>query len=90
VRFEWDPAKEARNLGKHGVSFHEAATAFGDPMSITVFDPDHSVREDEFLLLGRTFSGRLVIVVHTDREDSLRVISARMATSHERKTYEGA
>jgi uncharacterized DUF497 family protein len=88
VRFEWDPVKAARNLRKHGVSFLEATTAFGDPMSLTIFDPDHSEREDRFLLLGRTFSGRLVVVVHTDREDSVRVVSARMATSHERKTYE--
>lgn len=89
MRFEWDPEKAARNLRKHGVSFVEATTAFGDPMSLTIFDPDHSGEEDRFLLLGTTFGGRLVVVVHTDRADAVRVISARMATSHERKVYEG-
>lgn len=87
MRFEWDPEKARRNLAKHGVSFEEAATAFADPMSITRFDPDHSEDEDRFLLLGASHAGRLVVVAHTDRRDSIRIISARIATRRERRTY---
>jgi uncharacterized DUF497 family protein len=87
MRFEWDPEKARRNLAKHGVSFEESATAFADPLSITRFDPDHSGDEDRFLLLGATHAGRLVVVSHTDRRESIRIISARMATRRERRTY---
>jgi uncharacterized DUF497 family protein len=87
MRFEWDPEKARRNLAKHGVSFEDAATAFGDPLSITRFDPDHSDDEDRFLLLGATHIGQLVVVAHTDRGDRVRIISARMATRRERRTY---
>lgn len=87
MRFEWDPTKARRNVEKHGVSFEEAATAFADPLSITRFDPDHSIDEARFLLLGATHSGRLVVVAHTDRGDNLRIISARIATPRERRTY---
>jgi uncharacterized DUF497 family protein len=69
------------------VSFEEAATAFGDPLSITRFDPDHSTDEDRFLLLGGTHAGRLVVVSHTDRGDSIRIIGARIATRRERRAY---
>ena len=57
MRFEWDPEKARRNVAKHGVSFEEAATAFGDPLSLTIFDPDHSEEEDRFILLGQTYAG---------------------------------
>jgi uncharacterized DUF497 family protein len=87
MRFEWDPEKARRNFAKHGVSFEDAATAFGDPLSITRFDPDHSDDEDRFLLLGATHIGQLVVVAHTDRGDRVRIISARMATRRERRTY---
>jgi uncharacterized DUF497 family protein len=87
MRFEWDPEKARRNLAKHGVSFEEAATAFADPLSITRFDPDHSEDEDRYLLLGATHAGRLVVVAHTDRRDNIRIISARLATRRERRTY---
>jgi uncharacterized DUF497 family protein len=87
MRFEWDPEKARRNCAKHAVSFGEAATAFGDSLSITRFDPDHSEQEDRFLLLGATYSGRLVVVSHTDRGGSIRIISARMASRRERRTY---
>ena len=80
MRFEWDPEKARRNVAKHGVSFEEAATAFGDPLSLTILDPDHSEEEDRFILLGQTYAGRLVVVVHTDRGENIRVISARLAT----------
>jgi len=87
--FEWDPDKAHANLAKHGVSFEEAATAFADPLSFTRFDPDHSAHEDRFLLLGATQSGRLVVVAHTDRGESIRIINARLASRRERRTYGG-
>jgi len=80
ITFEWDAEKAASNEEKHGLSFEEASTAFGDPLSITVDDPDHSQDEARLLLLGTTHKGRLVVVVHTDRDDALRLISARLAT----------
>jgi uncharacterized DUF497 family protein len=88
MEFEWDPDKAARNLAKHGVSFHEAATVFGDPLAVTYFDPDHSEEEDRFLTFGHSSEGHLLVVAHTDREDRTRVISARRATRKERKAYE--
>jgi len=88
VKFEWDDKKAADNVAKHGVSFAEAATAFGDPLSITIDDPGHWVEERRFVLLGQTYSGRLVTVVHAERGQTIRMISARLATKRERKTYE--
>lgn len=88
--FEWDPHKARSNLAKHDVSFEEAVTAFADPLSFTRFDPDHSADEDRFLLLGATQSGRLVVVAHTDRGESIRIISARLASTRERRAYAGA
>lgn len=88
MQFEWDPEKAAENEQKHGVSFEEAATAFGDPMSLTTPDPAHSDQEDRLILLGESFRGRLMVVVHTDREDRTRLISARLATRRERHDYE--
>lgn len=87
MRFEWDPRKAELNRRKHGVSFEEAATAFSDPRSLTTFDPDHSEDEDRFILLGFSFAGRLLVVVHTDRESAVRIISARVASTQERGTY---
>lgn len=86
--FEWDSEKAAENLSKHGVSFTEAATVFGDPLAITIDDPDHSVGEQRFLTTGRTVRQRLVIVAHTDRHESIRIISARLVTTRERRQYE--
>jgi uncharacterized DUF497 family protein len=88
LEFTWDPKKAASNLEKHGISFEEASTAFGDPLSITVNDPDHSEDETRFVLIGLTFEGNLVVVVHAELEDSIRIISAREATRQERKDYE--
>ena len=88
MEFEWDPEKARRNLGKHGVSFQEAATVFGDPLAVTYFDPDHSENEDRFLTFGHSSAGRLLVVSHTDREDRTRIISARRATQKERRSYE--
>ncbi len=88
MNFEWDREKAASNLEKHEVSFEEAATAFGDPLSSTILDPDSSDDEDRYVLIGQAFSGRLVVVVHTDRGESVRLISARLATRSERRSYE--
>jgi uncharacterized DUF497 family protein len=87
VRFEWDPEKAKANLVKHGVSFQEATTAFTDPLSLTVFDPDHSDEEDRYLLIGSSAFGRLVVIAHTDRGEAVRIISARLATKRERRSY---
>ena len=88
-RFHWDPAKARANLKKHDVSFEEAATAFGDPLSLTIVDPEHSTREESrFILLAQSASGRLLVVAHTETGDDIRLISARLATRRERQSYE--
>ena len=86
--FAWDKKKAAENLRKHDVSFAEAATAFGDPLSITIADPDHSHDEDRYLLMGESNTGRLLVVAHTEQSDTIRIINARPVTPVERKTYE--
>lgn len=86
--FEWDPEKAARNLEKHGVSFEEASSAFMDSLSLTIDDPDHSADEFRLLLTGLTSEGRLVVVSFVDRDETLRIISARLANRNERRTYE--
>jgi uncharacterized protein len=88
VRFEWDPDKASLNLERHGVSFEEAATVFGSPLAVTFFDPDHSESENRFLTFGFSQGNRLLVVVHTDRDDSTRIISARTATRREQKQYD--
>ena len=88
VIFEWDAIKAARNLRKHGVSFREAAGAFGDPLAMTYDDPDHSVTEERFITIGRSTAGRILIVAHADRKETVRIISARKATPREREQYE--
>ncbi len=86
--FEWDPKKARRNLTIHGVSFDEASTAFQDPLSRTIADPLHSQDEERFVLLGRSHRNRLLVVVHTERGDRIRLISARVAGNRERVRYE--
>lgn len=88
LRFAWDARKAAANVRKHGVSFAEAATAFGDPLSITISDPDHSKDEERFLLIGKSTQQHLVVVAHVERGDTIRIISARPATRRERLVYE--
>lgn len=88
MRFEWDAIKAASNLAKHGVSFEEAATVFRDPLSATSEDPDHSLGEERLISFGVSVSGRLLVVAHTDRRDTIRIISARPASAGERKIYE--
>jgi len=88
VEFEWDPVKAQNNLTKHGVSFDEAATVFGDPLAVTIDDPDHSQDEQRFLTTGLSKRQRLVILAHADRGGRVRMITAREATPAERKQYE--
>ena len=88
LTFEWDDAKASANARKHRVRFEEAATAFGDALSLTVADPGHSLGEDRFILLGVTERNRLVVVSHTVRGDTIRLINARPATARERRGYE--
>ena len=87
LQFEWDARKEVLNRKKHGISFEEAATAFGDPRSVTVPDPEHSRDEERFVLLGLSYRGRLLVVVHTERGENLRIISARKASKREGRQY---
>lgn len=88
MTFEWDLRKAARNHRKHGVSFHEAATVFGDPLALTYHDPDHSAAEQRFITVGMSNVGRLLIVAHADRAENIRIISARKTTLIERRHYE--
>jgi uncharacterized DUF497 family protein len=86
--FEWDQIKASSNLQRHGVSFVEAATVFFDPLSVTVTDPLHSKDEQRFVITGLSYQRRLLVVVHADRDDRIRIISARFATRSEREKYE--
>ena len=88
ISFTWDRTKSRGNLRKHGIGFEEASTAFGDPLSLTIPDPDHSEDEARWQLIGLTKRGRLVVVAHIEMTRTVRIISARLATRNERKTYE--
>jgi uncharacterized DUF497 family protein len=88
LRLEWDPEKAVANLAKHGVSFDEASTVFGDPLGKIVDDPRHSVEEKRLVLLGHSEKQRLLAVMFTARHEVVRLISARRATRHERRDYE--
>jgi len=88
MEYAWDPEKAEANRRKHGVSFHEAATVFGDPLAITFLDPDHSVDEYRYLTFGLSKVDRLLVVSHADRSDTIRIISARIMTRQERRIYE--
>jgi uncharacterized DUF497 family protein len=86
--FEWDPKKARLNVKTHGITFDEASTAFQDPLSVTIEDPLHSEVEDRFVLIGQSIEGRLLVIVHTERGDRIRIISVRPATNKERLKYE--
>ena len=88
IDFEWDSGKATANESKHGISFVEAVTVFGDPLSLTIFDPDHTGSEDRFLLLGESAFGTLIVVSHTERNGTIRIISARRTDRRERLQYE--
>lgn len=89
MRFQWDKEKAAANLRKHGVSFDEAVTVFFDPLSATFDDPDHSLGESRLLIIGYSSRERLIIVSHTERKGSVRIISTRRATKGEERRHEG-
>lgn len=86
--FEWDPVKADANVRKHGVTFDEASTVFGDPLNLLMADPDHSHNEDRSLLLGMSNRRKLLVVAFAERPPRTRLISARRATRHERRRYE--
>ena len=88
LNFEWDQKKARSNAKKHGVTFDEASTVFGDALSLTIPDPAHSEAEKRFVTVGGSHRGKLVVVVHTERGDNIRIISARPANRRERKAYE--
>jgi len=88
MQFEWDEAKAVANVRKHNVSFEQATTIFGDPDAITIFDTRHSVDEDRFIDIGLSASGRILLVVYTERDTRIRIISCRKATLAERRQYE--
>jgi len=88
LRFEWNPRKAARNLAKHGVSFDEASTVFADTLSLTIPDPDHSEDEERWVIIGESHRRRLLVVIHVEEDETVRVISAREADRREREKYE--
>jgi uncharacterized protein len=88
LNFEWDANKAKSNLAKRGISFEEASTIFEDPRSLTIPDPVHSELENRFITVGSSHRGKLLVVVHTERGDNIRIISARIASRRERQTYE--
>ena len=88
LNFEWDTKKGESNVNKHGVSFEEASTVFGDPFSLTIDDPLHSAAELRVVQIGMSHKNRLLVVVFTERRNNIRIISARNATKKERRYYE--
>ena len=91
LQFEWDDHKDSLNRTKHGVSFEEARSVFFDPHALVIDDPDHSVKEQRFVILGYSMALRLLVVVHCFRSEgaTIRIVSARKATKHESRTYHG-
>jgi len=87
-KFEWDPRKAVSNTRKHGITFDEASTVFGDPLALLKRDPDHSNGEERYLLLGMSMRRRLIVVVFAESGARTRLISARPATRHEKRQYE--
>lgn len=90
LRFVWDPRKAGTNLSKHGVSFLEACQVFGDPLAITIPDPDHGGDETREATIGSSGKPRLIVVSHTDRDGTIRIISARRASRTEVRQYNEA
>ncbi len=88
IEFEWDDEKASHNLKKHGVSFEEGATIFNDPRIATISDPDRSEDEERYVSIGISVQGRLLVVIHVEREERIRLISCRKAAKTERKAYE--
>jgi uncharacterized DUF497 family protein len=90
LRFEWDPKKDTANQQKHGISFEAATVTFQDPLAALHVDPDHSNDEKREILVGHDTLGRLLLVVFTERQGKIRIITARRATKRERQAYEAS
>jgi uncharacterized DUF497 family protein len=90
TRFEWDPEKAGSNLKKHQVDFEEASTIFDDPQFITFLDEEHSTDEERYITIGLSNKGRLIMAAHTERNNHIRIISARKVTKNEEKFYQEA
>ena len=88
--YDWDPKKAKKNLEKHAVSFEEGASVFNDPLYVDFYDPDHAIDEHRYIIIGLSGAGRLLLVSYTERENTIRLISAREVTPAERKAYEEA
>ncbi len=88
LNFKWHTEKALKNIKRHNVTFEEATTAFSDPLSLTIDDPVHSDDEQRYVLIGKSYKDRILIVIHTERGDNIRIISARKATKKERVYYE--
>ena len=88
MEFEWDRAKAAANLSKHGVSFDEAKTVFDDPLYVDFYDPDHSLNEHRYIIIGESGQGRLLMVSYAEKDDTIRIVSSREVAPAERKQYE--
>ncbi|MEA5532577.1 BrnT family toxin [Crocosphaera sp. XPORK-15E] len=88
LEFEWDEKKAKANQTKHGISFEEASTVFDDPLSINFDDPDHSTGENRYLIIGLSDQGKFLFVSYTDRNNKIRLISARLVTPKEKRYYE--
>ena len=88
IKFQWDPLKAVQNAQKHGITFAEASTVFGDTLAISIFDPDHSTDEVRFITIGSSSKGIPLLVSYTEHGDIIRIISARKLTRTERKAYE--
>jgi uncharacterized protein len=86
--FEWDPKKAETNFRKHGVTFVEASTVFADPLAGIKDDSDHSETEGRYIIIGMSKKFRILVVIFTERNDTIRIISSRLATRNERKQYE--
>ena len=88
MKLQWDAKKERAKVEKHGVTFQEATTDFGDPLAASIPDPDHSQGEPRFITIAHSSNNRLIVVSHTEEGENFRIISVREANTHERKTYE--
>jgi len=88
IKFDWDNRKAQDNLRKHRIDFNEACTVFADTLSITIADPDHSDDEERWVTIGLSNRHRLLVVVHTEEDETIRIISARTADRLERRKYE--
>jgi uncharacterized protein len=88
MQFDWDEEKARKNFAKHSTTFDEATSTFDDPLFLTFADPEHSIQEQRFIIMGESRKGQLLVVAYTERKGRIRLISARPATRQERKAYE--